>query len=324
MNLAMVGYGSISRSHMEALAHEPVVWHTVVGRLAGPAQEFAAEFGFRRATVDLDEALRDPEIDAVVIASPTDLHAEQTAQTLRAGKHALVEIPLATSLAEADALDALARERGLRLMVCHTQRYYPALVEVRRLVAEGSLHVHHVSTRYAFFRRENVNWAGRRRSWTDNLLWHHGCHAVDTSMWLIGAQDATVASQTALPSRHLNIPMDLDILMRTPADELIAVSMSYNTKPSYNEYLIIGEETTLLVSNGRLTSPDGVLLEAPTGPDAGIGPIRAQDQEFLAAIRENREPTIGAIAVRPAMAVLQATQDQYEARASAGAMHPIP
>jgi 2-hydroxy-4-carboxymuconate semialdehyde hemiacetal dehydrogenase len=323
MKLCLVGYGSIARSHLQALAGEPVVWGTVMGRVPEATAAFAAEFGFERHTTDLAEALSDPTIDAVLITSPSDLHAEQAEQALRAGKHALVEIPLATRLSDVDRLDALAREKDRRLMVCHTQRYYPALVEARRWIAEGRLHVHHVATRYAFFRRENVNWAGRRRSWTDNLLWHHGCHAVDTSLWLIGATEVTVQSQVALPSSPLDIPMDLDILARTPQDQLISVSMSYNTKLTYNEYLLIGEETTLLATSDRLVSPEGVIVESSdrTGPTAS--PIREQDREFLAAIQEHREPALGAAAVRPAMRVLQAVQDHYEATRPAGARHSL-
>lgn len=303
VNICLVGYGSIARSHMKALASEPVTLHTVMGRVPESTAAFAEEFGFRRHTTDLDEALADPAIDAVLITSPSDLHAAQAEKALRAGKHALVEIPLATSLAEADALAKLAAEQKRCLMVCHTQRYYPPLVEARRWVAEGRLHVYHVLTRYAFFRRENINWAGRRRSWTDNLLWHHGCHAVDTSLWLLGARETTVQSQVARPSHHLNIPMDLDILMRTPSDQLISVSMSYNTKLQYNEYVLIGEETTLLATNKGLSTPDGTLIE-PSARDDGPGSILLQDREFLAAIAEGREPAISADAVRPAMAVL--------------------
>ena len=311
MNICLVGYGSIARSHLQALATEPVTMHTVMGRVAESTAAFAAEFGFRRHTTDLDEALADSAIDAVLITSPTDLHASQTEMALRAGKHTLVEIPLATSLPEADALAKLARAQQRCLMVCHTQRYYPPLVEARRWIDEGRLHVHHISTRYGFLRRENVNWTGRRRSWTDNLIWHHGCHAVDTSLWLIGATEATVQSQVARPSHHLGIPMDLDILMHTPQDQLIAVSMSYNTNLAYNEYLLIGEETTLLATNTRLTSPDGVLVESARSDDAP-GPIQLQDREFLAAVRDGREPAISAAAVRPAMAVLQSVQATTE------------
>jgi 2-hydroxy-4-carboxymuconate semialdehyde hemiacetal dehydrogenase len=321
VNVCLVGYGSIARSHLQALAGEDVRLRSVMGRLPEPTAEFAAEFGFERHSTDLDEALADPAVDAVIITSPSDVHAAQTEKALRAGKHALVEIPLALNLTDADRLDRLAREVDRRLMVCHTQRYYPPLVEARRWIAEGRLHPYHVSTRYLFFRRENVNWAGRRRSWTDNLLWHHGGHAVDTSLWLIGADDVAVSSQVAPPTPHLNIPMDLDILARTPSGQLVDVSMSYNSKFSYNEYLIMGEETTLLATNQRLVTPDGVLLDTTTAPDSHPNPIRLQDREFLAAVREGREPAISPASIRPAVKVLQEVEDQ---RVRAGGIHANP
>lgn len=314
MNLALLGYGSIARAHVEALRGEDVTFRTVMGRLPEATADFAAEHGFARHTTDLDAALDDPDLDAVIVASPTDVHADQTERALRAGKHVLVEIPLATSLADVDRLDRLAREVDRRLMVCHTQRYYAPLLEARRRIAAGELHPYHISCRYGFLRRENVNWQGRRRSWTDNLIWHHGCHAVDTCLWLLGATETEVTCQVAPPSNHLGIPMDFDVLMRAPGNQLVAVSMSYNTRLSYNEYLVIGEETTLLATNQRLSSPDGVIVEAggKAGPEGN--PIRLQDREFLAAIREKREPAIGAAAVRPAMRVLQAVQDAYDER----------
>ena len=321
MNICLIGYGSIARSHLEALQCEGVTLGWVVGRLPEPSAAFAAEFGFARSTVDLADALSDPSVDAVLITSPSDLHADQTALTLQAGKHALVEIPLATNLRDADRLEALADQKGLCLMVCHTQRYYPTLVEARRRIAAGELHVHHMSTRYAFLRRENINWTGRRRSWTDNLLWHHGCHAVDTSLWLLGATGGVVTSQVALPSLPLEIPLDLDVLVRTPKDQLVNVTMSYNSKFTYNEYVLMGEETTLIVTNTRLTDPDGVVMDETTKTGPGSNSIRAQDQEFLAAIREHRQPAINARAVRPAMQVLQSVQDQFDAWAPVGSRH---
>ena len=127
-----------------------------------------------------------------------------TRRCLEANKHVLCEIPLATSLADAEALTALADQRERRLMVCHTQRYFPALVEAKRLVADGQLHPHAIVSRYMFFRRSNTNWVGRTRSWTDNLIWHHGCHAVDAALWLLGADSVEVVTQVALPgsNRH--------------------------------------------------------------------------------------------------------------------------
>ena len=320
MELGFLGYGSIARQHARALTGlrergvEPEVRLVgVMGRVAASAAEFAGEFKLGFSTTDLDALLARPDIEAVVICSPTDLHASQTERALRAGKHVLCEIPLATSLAEADRLIALADQVDRRLMVCHTERYYRALLEARRQIAAGDLHPHAIVSRYMFFRRENVNWVGHRRSWTDNLLWHHGCHAVDAALWLLGAAEAEVTAQVALPGEQLGIPMDLAIAMRTPRDQIVSVAMSYNTHLPLHDYLIIGEEATLLFSDGELRSKDDVLVPKQDLQDL-TEPIMDQDAEFLAAVRDHREPAVSGRAVRPALAALQVVQDTLDAR----------
>ena len=320
VNLAILGYGSIARQHVRALGalrergEEPALgleW--VMGRVAASAAEFAAEFDVRRSTTDLSAVLDDARVDAVLITSPTDVHADQTEQALRAGKHVLCEIPLATSLASVDRLIALADQVDRRLMVCHTERYYPALIEAKRLIDSGQLQPYSIVSRYMFQRRRNVNWVGRQRSWTDNLLWHHGCHAVDAALWLLGASEVSVAAQVARPSGQLGIPMDLAIAMRTPRDQVVSVAMSYNTHLPFHDYLIIGEQMTVLFDNGELRSNTGVVVPRQDLSDLSE-PIVDQDREFLQAVREQREPAVSGRAVRPAMAALQVAQDTLTAR----------
>lgn len=335
MNIGLLGYGSIAVSHVKAIGAIRATpgWgelrlHGVMGRLAEATAAFAREHGAAVATTDLDELLADDALDAVIVCSPSDAHAAQTERALRAGKHVLCEIPLALSLADSDRLTALADARGLRLMVCHTQRYYAPLVEARRLIAAGELHPHAIVGRYMFGRRENVNWQGRQRSWTDNLLWHHGCHAIDAALWLLGAAESgetvETTAQLALPGGTLGIPMDLTVTMRTARDQLATVAMSYHVSFPVHDYLIIGEERSIVFDNGTLRDDKGVLV--PAGAKEGIdAPIPQQDLEFFTAIREGREPAISGRSVRPAMAALQAAQDSLAARLAAtgrGATHP--
>ena len=329
LGVAVLGHGSIAVAHLDALrALDPngVELRTVMGRLAEPTEAFAAEYGFAHSTTQLEEVIDDPELDAVIICSPSDAHAQQAEGALRAGKHVLCEIPLATYLGDVDRLIGIADEVDRRLMVCHTQRYFPALVEIRRQVATGELHPHAVVSRFMFQRRANINWMGRRRSWTDNLLWHHGCHAVDAALWLLGATDVEVAAQIALPGggESLGVPMDLGIVMRTRRDQVVTVAMSYNTHIGLHDYLVIGEENTFLFSEGELRDKDRVLMPRPAQDNVAEA-IARQDAEFLAAVREQREPAVSARAVRPAMAALQAAQDTLSAfqqrRDGVGVMH---
>jgi 2-hydroxy-4-carboxymuconate semialdehyde hemiacetal dehydrogenase len=322
VNIGFLGYGSIARSHARAIvalrgAGHDLAIHGVMGRLADATADFAREYGASIATTDLDAFLADPALDAVIVCSPSGTHAAQTAQALRAGKHVLCEIPLALSLAEADELGALADAVGRTLMVCHTQRYYPPLIEARRRIATGELHPHAVVSRYMFGRRANVNWQGRQRSWTDNLLWHHGCHAIDAALWLLGVaergEEVEVSAQVALPSGNLDIPMDLTVTMRTARDQIATVAMSYNIDFPIHDYLLIGEETTLLYADDQLRDKDCVLVDR-TEPTDLTNPIARQDAEFFAAIRENRVPAISARSVRPAIYALQQAQDSLDAR----------
>ncbi|AFZ67226.1 Gfo/Idh/MocA family protein [Deinococcus peraridilitoris] len=314
MNVALIGHGSIAEDHAWVLRelakdqNQPVTLRAVLGPEQQAADEFARQHGALYATTDFDQVLNDEHIHAVIICSPSDMHAQQTERCLRAGKHVLCEIPLALSLPETDRLLAIADQTDRRLMVCHTQRYWPSSREARRRVVHGELHPHALTGRYLFKRRENVNWKGRQRDWTDNLLWHHACHAVDLAMWLLNAQAVSVTAQVALPSEPLGIPMDLTISLRTPRDQLATVVMSYNTHMALHDYLVIGEEDTLLVMERELCDQHGPLLLR-----SEHAPILQQDAEFFAAVREEREPEVSARAVRPAMAVLQAAQEHLDA-----------
>ena len=335
MNIAILGYGSIANTHARtilALADKSG-WNDLnVYGVAGPKDEptasFAREFDMARAVTDVADLENDPEVDVVIVCSPTDLHAAQTGAALRAGKHVLCEIPLATSLAETDDLIALADEMDRRLMVCHTQRYSPGILEAKRMIGAGELHPHSIVSRYMFGRRQNINWKGRQRSWTDNLLWHHGCHAVDAALWLLGASErgerVDTVAQIALPGQDLDIPMDLGLVMRTERDQLATVAMSYHINMSLNDVVIIGEETTLLFADNQLRDKERVIVEAPAENESETANAR-QDEEFFSAIREGREPAVSGRSVRPAMAALQAAQETLDARVEAvgeDARHP--
>jgi 2-hydroxy-4-carboxymuconate semialdehyde hemiacetal dehydrogenase len=319
----LIGSGSIAEDHAAALlalaktpAGEGVRLATVIGRRADEAAEFAARFGISDHGTDLAIALDDPAIDAVIVCSPTDLHAAHAEAALQSGKHVLCEIPLATSLAETDRLIALADEVDRRLMVCHTQRCFPALVEARRRIAVGELHPTAIVSRYLFDRRNTINWKGRNRSWTDNLLWHHGGHAVDAALFLLGvdsSEEVAVSAQLADPDPALGTPMNLGLVLRTARGQIATVAMSYHARMPAHDYLIIGEETTLLFSNNALSGTEGVILPAAGSDPLGVA-LPAQDAEFIAAVREEREPAVSARAIRPAMAALQAAQDAVRRR----------
>jgi 2-hydroxy-4-carboxymuconate semialdehyde hemiacetal dehydrogenase len=326
MKIAVIGSGSIASEHVSAIQRmqiaglaDDVRVDSVVGRRADEAESFARDHGLRMGTTDGNLILQDPSIDAVIVTTPTDLHAGHTERALNAGKHVLCEIPLATSLAETDRLIALADSKNLRLMVCQTQRYFPPLIEARRRIAAGEIHVHAAVSRYLFNRRDNVNWKGRNRSWKDNLLWHHTCHAVDATLWLLGTDVVETSAQIAPPDPVTGIPMDISIVMRTSSGQIATVVTSYHAIMPQHDYLLIGEETSLHFVNRELRSPDGLLIPS-TGDDPLFEAIPRQNDEFFASIREGREPAISGRSVRPAMAVLQHVQDHLDCQSGVGAV----
>jgi 2-hydroxy-4-carboxymuconate semialdehyde hemiacetal dehydrogenase len=319
MNVAILGYGAIAREHALALrriSQAPdgctASLVGVMGRMLEPTRAFAQEFGAALATTDLDELLAEPQVEAVIVCSPTNLHAEQTERALRAGKHVLCEIPLATSLTETDRLIDLAEQSGLWLMVCHTQRYAAPLIEARRMIADGELQPRAMVSRYLLDKRDNVSWTGRRRSWTDNLLWHHGCHAVDAALWLLGTEAIDVAARATPPDPRLEIPMDLSILLRTVRGQVVTVVMSYRALPPVQDYLVIADETTLVYANDELRDHARVLVPAADHGRYDTAALDLQNGEFFTSILTGREPASSARSVRPAMTALQAAQDELD------------
>ena len=233
---------------------------------------------------------------------------------LEADKHVLVEIPLAMSHREAVDLVELARQRARVLMVAHSERFIPSLVRVRERVASGQLHLYHLTGREACLRRENIGWTGRQRSWADSLLWHFGGHVVDFSLWMLSAADVEIQFQGVLPDPRTGVPMDLDIMLRTPADQLVSLSLSFNSHFQCHEYLLVGDETSYRFDRGRLEAADGSVDDpAADGRDYYQLSWEAQDREFLAALREERQPLMCGADALPAMAILQAIEDRMMA-----------
>jgi 2-hydroxy-4-carboxymuconate semialdehyde hemiacetal dehydrogenase len=312
MGICLVGYGAIARVHAEIFRKEGATLHTVVGRVAEATRRFAAEFGFKHSTTDLGSALGQRDVDAAVIASPSALHFAQARQALLAGKHALVEIPLAMSHAEGTALVELAQRQGRVLMVAQSQRFIPSLKALRDRVSTSLLRVYHLMSRSCILRRENVGWTGRQRTWTDDLLWHHGGHVVDFGLWFLGASRAEVCAQIAPPDPRTGIPMDLDILLRTPAQQLIALSLSYHSHLAFHDYVIVGEEESLHFDRGKLFGPEGPRDASGDADKNYEWPAwEGQDREFLAAVRGGRPPEANGADVLPALAVLQEIQDRF-------------
>jgi 2-hydroxy-4-carboxymuconate semialdehyde hemiacetal dehydrogenase len=315
VNVLMVGSGSIAGFHSRAIRELGHTLYHVVGRRESQVSEFAADAGFERHGIDLERGLDDPAVDAVVITSPSDFHRAHAEAALERKLPTLLEIPVATSLEDAEAVGRAAQAAETPVMAAHTRRFQPAMRHLRALVADGALTVHHAVQRYGFIRRRNVNWVGNQRSWTDNLIWHHGGHAMDAWMWMLGVSEIEVSAKLGPPHHHLQIPMDIAIALKTPSGQVGSISLSYNTHQALDDALYIAEEDTIAANyaTGTLVGKDGVIFDAGMTEVVPHDVITAQDREFFAAVDEQREPNPTVSDVLPSLRALQVVQDTYSA-----------
>ena len=305
MNICLVGYGAIAEFHARALSGiEDVRLQWLVGRRAEPMQAFAAEWGIANQTLELDEALADDAVDAVVITSPNALHAPQATATLNAGKHVLLEIPIALTLQDAERVALLARQIDRRLMVCHSMRFFPSLAHIRGLVEAGQFHMYQFQGQIFIERRTNITAAGKPRSWTDDILWHHGAHLIDMAMWLGDCCEVERVSYHVGPDYGQQGTMDMSFGMTLANGAIATITQSYFTPGLDWRAMIIGHEQTFQWKQGQLVDfEDNVVV-----PEHSIWDLSEQDAEFVAAVREQREPSITAEAILPAMRAIAKAQ----------------
>jgi len=301
MKICLAGTGAMAAVHAKALKKiDGVEIVSVNSREADSGKTFAAEYGVPHTSTDLAECVDRPGVDAVILTTPSRMHADQTVLALSRGKHVQVEIPMSLNLADAQRIADAARSSGRICMVTHTRRFSAPHREIRRRIQDGTFHLHHMVVETYFFRRENTNMLGQPRSWVDNLLWHHGCHSVDLAYWILNEPNFVVWGQQGPDHPVLGIPMDLTVAMKSPKGPLFTMAMSFNNKgPFGGFYRYIGEEETYKIYRDSMTDSEGreVALD-------GVAAFDRQDVEFISAIREGRQPESNAASCVPTMALL--------------------
>jgi 2-hydroxy-4-carboxymuconate semialdehyde hemiacetal dehydrogenase len=319
MNVCMVGYGMMGVWHSEALKKTGAVLHTAVGRRAEAVREFAERFGYKKWTVSLDEALADPAVDIVILASPSEAHEEQAIRCFAAGKHTLIEIPIAMTLAGAERVVAAGERSGKVYGLCHPMRFRREREALRARIKAGEEKLRHIAGRFFIKRLVNIGATGYRRSWTDNILWHHFCHFVDLGMFLFdGAPIRRVQSHLGPVHEKTGIPMECVVLVETAADQTLLVHGSYHaTYRLYDKVIVTDRETyTFDILSGTLRT------------EAGAAPMESEQEncahvvfDFLDAVERGRPPLASGPSVLPAMRVLQQVQDDWDRRYG---VHSIP
>jgi 2-hydroxy-4-carboxymuconate semialdehyde hemiacetal dehydrogenase len=300
MKIGLAGQGAFGIKHLEAIQKIPgIEVITLTGGNQQSTQEVAQRFGIPHFTGDLAESLKQPGLEAMILATPTQMHAAQAIQCLRAGKHVQVEIPLADSLKDAEAVVKAQQESGLIAMCGHTRRFNPSHQWIRKKIVAGELKVLQMDVQTYFFRRTNMNALGKPRSWTDHLLWHHAAHTVDLFQYQTGEEAAVARGVQGPMHPDLKIAMDMSIQMRTPKGAVCTLSLSFNNDgPLGTFFRYICDNGTYICRYDDLFNGKNEQIDV-SKVDVSMNGIELQDREFLAAIKEGREPNASVAQVLP-------------------------
>jgi len=315
MKIGVAGQGAFGIKHLEAIAKiDGIEVVTLAGGNPAGTEEVAKKFGIPHWTSDLAESLKQPGVEAVILATPTQMHADQAEQCMRAGKHVQIEIPMADSLADSERILKVQKETGLIAMAGHTRRFNPSHQWIHKRIKAGELKVQQMNVQTYFFRRTNMNAAGKPRSWTDHLLWHHSCHTVDLFAYQTG-EAAQIANAVQGPVHpELGIAMDMSIQLKNAGGAICTLSLSFNNKgPQGTFFRYICDNGTWIARYDDLFTGKEEQVDL-TGVTVSTNGIELQDREFVAAIREGREPNASVAQVMPCYRVLDALEKQLEAR----------
>ena len=321
MKVCVVGQGAFGQKHIEAIKNIPgIEVVTLAGGNPAGTEEVAKKYGIPHWTSDLGESLKQPGLEAVILASPTQMHARQAVECMRAGKHVQIEIPIADSLADSEMILKVQKESGLIAMGGHTRRFNPSHHWVHKRTEAGELNIQQMNVQTYFFRRTNMNAAGKPRSWTDHLLWHHACHTVDLFQYQTGELVSEANIVQGPIHRELKIALDMSIQMKVPKSGAICtLSLSFNNKgPQGTFFRYICDNGTFVAYYDDLVDGDQKPIDL-SKVDVSMNGIELQDREFFSAIKEGREPNASVEQCLTAMRVLDRLEKSLNARVGTSA-----
>ena len=316
IKVALAGAGAFGIKHLDGIKNiDGVEVVSLISRDLGKTRQVADQYGIQHVSTDLADALALPEVDAVILCTPTQMHAEQTLACLRAGKHVQVEIPLADNLKGAEQVVALQKETGLVAMCGHTRRFNPSHQYVNQQITAGKFNVLQMDVQTYFFRRTNTNALGQARSWTDHLLWHHAAHTVD--LFAYQCNSPIVQANAVQGPIHpvLGIAMDMSIQLKAANGAICTLSLSFNNDGPLGTYFrYIGDTATYLARYDDLFTGKEEKIDV-SQVAVSMNGIELQDREFFSAIQEGREPNASVGRVFACYQVLNQLEKQLNASA---------
>jgi 2-hydroxy-4-carboxymuconate semialdehyde hemiacetal dehydrogenase len=314
IKVALAGAGAFGIKHLDGIKLiDGVEVVSLVSRELDKTREVAAKYGIGHVATNLADSLALKDVDAVILCTPTQMHASQAIECMKAGKHVQVEIPLADSLKDAQAVVAMQKETGLVAMCGHTRRFNPSHQYVHKKIQAGEFNIQQMDVQTYFFRRSNMNALGQPRSWTDHLLWHHAAHTVDLFAYQSGSAIVTANAIQGPIHPALGIAMDMSIQLKAANGAICTLSLSFNNEgPLGTFFRYIGDTATYIARYDDLFNGKEEKIDV-SKVDVSMNGIELQDREFFAAIREGREPNASVAQVLPCYEVLHRLEQQLQA-----------
>ena len=314
IKVALAGAGAFGIKHLDGIRNiDGVEVVSLMSRELGKTKEVAAKYGIRHVTTDLADSLALKEVDAVILCTPTQMHASQSIQCLQAGKHVQVEIPLADSWKDAQEVAALQMKTGLVAMCGHTRRFNPSHQYVHKQIEAGRFRVLHMDVQTFFFRRSNMNALGQPRSWTDHLLWHHAAHTIDLFAYQCGSPVVQANAVQGPIHPTLGIAMDMSVQLKAANGAICTLALSFNNDgPLGTWFRYIGDSATYLAKYDDLYNGKEEKIDV-SKVAVSMNGIELQDREFFAAIRDGREPNASVAQVLPCYQTMHELELQLNA-----------
>jgi len=314
IKVALAGAGAFGIKHLDGIKNiDGVEVVSLISRDLDKTKEVAAQYGIGHVTTELADSLALPEVDAVILCTPTQMHAQQAIACMKAGKHVQVEIPLCDMLSEGEEVAAVQQQTGLVAMCGHTRRFNPSHQYVHKKVKAGEFNIQQMDVQTYFFRRTNMNALGQPRSWTDHLLWHHAAHTVDLFQYQTGSKVVKANAVQGPIHPTLGIAMDMSIQLKAENGAICTLSLSFNNDgPLGTFFRYIGDTATYIARYDDLVNGKDEKIDV-SKVDVSMNGIELQDREFVAAIREGREPNASVRQVLPCYEVLDQLEKQLQA-----------
>ncbi|MEO6471899.1 MAG: Gfo/Idh/MocA family oxidoreductase [Aeromicrobium sp.] len=313
VNLAVVGLGAFGQKHLDAVAQiaDAKIQYVAHSKM-DVAEEVARKYGAKAAFTDYSALLQQDDLDGVILATPTQLHHDQTVEALRAGKHVMVEIPMGDSLAAVQDIVEVQQQTGLIAMAGHTRRFNPSHQYVHQRITAGEFSIQQMDVQTYFFRRSNTNALGQPRSWTDHLLWHHAAHTVDLFQYQTGEKVVQTGAVQGPKHPELGIALDMSIQLKTEGGKICTLSLSFNNDGPFGAFFrYIGDTATFVARYDDLYTGKEEQIDV-SGVAVSMNGIELQDREFVSAISKGREPNSSVAQVLPCYLVLDSLQRQLD------------